>query len=82
MGAEREVGRHFGANLRRARRAADLSQEALGFRAGLHRTEVGLLERGVRGGGYWLLGWGSVVAGGRLLGRPAGLRSLGRFLVS
>lgn len=38
----------FGQNLRRCRRVADLSQEQLGFRAGLHRTEIGLLERGAR----------------------------------
>lgn len=38
----------FGQNLRRCRRVADLSQEQLGLRAGLHRTEIGLLERGAR----------------------------------
>ena len=38
----------FSENLRRARKRADLSQEELGFRASLHRTEVGQLERGVR----------------------------------
>lgn len=38
----------FGQNLRRCRRVADLSQEQLGVRAGLHRTEIGLLERGAR----------------------------------
>ena len=43
-----EVARHFGANLRRVRKQADLSQEEVGFRASLHRTEVGLLERGAR----------------------------------
>lgn len=42
------VGRRFGENLRRCRRAAGLSQEALGERASLHRTEIGLLERGAR----------------------------------
>jgi transcriptional regulator with XRE-family HTH domain len=40
--------RLFAANLRRCRRAAGLSQEALGFRARLHRTEISLLERGER----------------------------------
>lgn len=48
MGDELGVGRRFGENLRRARRQADLSQEELGYRASLHRTEVGLLERGAR----------------------------------
>lgn len=43
-----ELGRHFGENLRSVRRRAGISQEELGFRSGLHRTEVGLLERGAR----------------------------------
>jgi transcriptional regulator with XRE-family HTH domain len=34
--------------VRRKRLAADLSQEALSETAGLHRTYVGLLERGLR----------------------------------
>ena len=34
--------------MRRRRRVAGLSQEQLGIRAGLHRTEIGLLERGAR----------------------------------
>jgi transcriptional regulator with XRE-family HTH domain len=34
--------------LREVREDAGLSQEALGFRAGLHRTEISLLERGDR----------------------------------
>ena len=38
----------FAANLRRHRLAAGLSQEALGFRSHLHRTEISLLERGER----------------------------------
>ncbi len=42
------VADRFGENLRRLRRRADVSQEALGVRASLHRTEVGLLERGAR----------------------------------
>lgn len=42
------VGRRFGRNLRAARMQIGLSQEQLGFRAGLHRTEIGLLERGAR----------------------------------
>jgi transcriptional regulator with XRE-family HTH domain len=43
-----EVARRFGENLRRARRHADLSQEEVGYLASLHRTEIGLLERGAR----------------------------------
>lgn len=42
------VGERFGQNLARQRKRAGLSQEALGERAGLHRTEIGLLERGAR----------------------------------
>lgn len=43
-----KVERQFSANLRACRKRAGLSQEALGFRASLHRTEIGLLERGAR----------------------------------
>jgi len=38
----------FGENLARCRKEAGLSQEQLGLRASLHRTEIGLLERGER----------------------------------
>jgi transcriptional regulator with XRE-family HTH domain len=38
----------FAANLRRARKAAGISQEELAERCELHRTEVSLLERGGR----------------------------------
>lgn len=38
----------FGKNLMTARKAAKISQEDLGFRCGLHRTAVSLLERGKR----------------------------------
>jgi transcriptional regulator with XRE-family HTH domain len=43
-----EVARQFGVNLRRLREAAGVSQEELGLRSELHRTEIGLLERGAR----------------------------------
>ena len=42
------VAQRFGANLVRSRKQAGLSQEQLGLRADLHRTEIGLLERGAR----------------------------------
>lgn len=42
------VAKRFGANLARARGAADLSQEQVSFMAGLHRTEISQLERGLR----------------------------------
>jgi transcriptional regulator with XRE-family HTH domain len=38
----------FALNLRRARTAAGVSQEELGYRCDLHRTEVSLLERAGR----------------------------------
>ena len=38
----------FSINLRKARRKAKISQEELGFRCDLHRTEISLLERGGR----------------------------------
>lgn len=38
----------FAKNLRRAREKAGLSQEALGDRCGLHRTEISFLERAQR----------------------------------
>jgi len=38
----------FARNLRAARQAAGLSQEALGDACDLHRTEISLLERGGR----------------------------------
>lgn len=43
-----DIGRRFGANLNQARRASGLSQERLAGVAGMHRTEIGLLERGRR----------------------------------
>lgn len=47
--AERsDVARRFGDNLRRYRRKAQLSQEEVASLASLHRTEIGLLERGER----------------------------------
>jgi transcriptional regulator with XRE-family HTH domain len=49
MGAERNpFAVQFGKNLQRCREGAGISQEELGFRASLHRTEIGLLERGRR----------------------------------
>ncbi len=43
-----EVAQRFGENLRLLRKGADISQEELGMRCSLHRTEIGLLERGAR----------------------------------
>jgi len=44
----RDCAQRFADNLIRARKRAGLSQEALGARADLHRTAIGLLERGAR----------------------------------
>lgn len=38
----------FAINLRKARQKSEISQEELGFRCDLHRTEISLLERGGR----------------------------------
>jgi transcriptional regulator with XRE-family HTH domain len=38
----------FATNLRKARQKKGISQEELGFRCDLHRTEISLLERGGR----------------------------------
>ncbi len=39
---------HFGQRVRACRTRIGISQEELGLRASLHRTEIGLLERGLR----------------------------------
>lgn len=38
----------FAVNLQRERKKADITQEELGFRCDLHRTEISLLERARR----------------------------------
>jgi len=43
-----EVAEEFGRKLIRSRKRGGISQEELGFLASLHRTEIGMLERGVR----------------------------------
>lgn len=43
-----DCAQRFAENLVRARKRAGLSQEELGARADLHRTAIGLLERGAR----------------------------------
>jgi transcriptional regulator with XRE-family HTH domain len=42
------IAERFAKNLVRCRRRAGFSQEELGFRGDLHRTEIGMLERGLR----------------------------------
>lgn len=48
MASLRPPSARFAANLRRLRGAAGLSQEDVAFRAGIHRTQVSLLEGGKR----------------------------------
>lgn len=43
-----EPRQRFAVNLRKARQKKEISQEELGFRCQLHRTEISLLERGGR----------------------------------
>ena len=40
------VRKKFGRRLREIRRATSLSQEELGFKANIHRTYIGAVERG------------------------------------
>lgn len=42
------VAERFGQNLARLRERAGVTQEEVAWRASLHRTEIGLLERGGR----------------------------------
>jgi transcriptional regulator with XRE-family HTH domain len=42
------IGRRFGKNLASRRRQSDISQVETAERSGLHRTEISLLERGLR----------------------------------
>lgn len=41
-----EYLRKFGSNLKKIRKDKNLSQETLGLEVGLHRTYIGMLERG------------------------------------
>jgi transcriptional regulator with XRE-family HTH domain len=43
-----DIRRQVGLNVQRFRRALDLSQEDLAFEAGIHRTYISGVERGVR----------------------------------
>jgi transcriptional regulator with XRE-family HTH domain len=43
-----EINQAFGIQLREVRRQARLTQDELAHRAGLHRTYISLLERGMR----------------------------------
>lgn len=39
---------HFGLNVQERRKALKITQEELAFRAGLHRTYIGMVERAER----------------------------------
>jgi transcriptional regulator with XRE-family HTH domain len=43
-----DVAARFGENLVRCRVRAEMTQEELAYNSSLHRTEIGLLERGAR----------------------------------
>ncbi|HEX5762287.1 MAG TPA: helix-turn-helix transcriptional regulator [Solirubrobacterales bacterium] len=43
-----DIAARFGQNLLRCRKRVGVSQEELAVRASLHRTQIGLLERGGR----------------------------------
>ncbi|MFT3864492.1 MAG: helix-turn-helix transcriptional regulator [Solirubrobacterales bacterium] len=45
---DRPLAARFATNLRRLRAEADLTQEELAFRAGIHRTQISLMEAGER----------------------------------
>jgi transcriptional regulator with XRE-family HTH domain len=46
--AAAELAKRFGENLVHCRKRAGISQEGLSVRSGLHRNEIGMLERGSR----------------------------------
>jgi len=43
-----DIAKRFGENVASARNRAGISQEELSFIASLHRTEIGMVERGTR----------------------------------
>jgi len=55
QGARREHLSAFGDRVRCLREQAGLTQEALAHKAGLHRAEIGFLERGERDFGLSIL---------------------------
>lgn len=45
MASKKEILIKFGENVRELRKANGLSQEELSFKAGVHRTYIGMIER-------------------------------------
>jgi transcriptional regulator with XRE-family HTH domain len=48
ISAQVDIATRLGENLTRRRKAAGMSQDALGLAADLHRTEISGIERGLR----------------------------------
>jgi transcriptional regulator with XRE-family HTH domain len=46
--SDKTVQKAFGRQIYRLRQRLGISQEELGFKAGVHRNYIGLIERGVR----------------------------------
>ena len=46
MQSKKEILVHFGSKVREYRKLRGLSQEQLAFKANLHRTYIGMIERG------------------------------------
>lgn len=44
--AQQNIRKKFGQKVRQIRKGAKLSQEELGFKANIHRTYIGAIERG------------------------------------
>lgn len=55
MHTSADTARQFGANLRRARERANLTQEDLASTAGMDRSAISLLERGRRSPGLEII---------------------------
>lgn len=73
---DREHVRSFGQRVRQLRQTSGLSQEELPDRAGLHRAEIGFLERGDREFGIsviWRLAAGLEVDPVALVEEPGSL---------
>ena len=48
MKADIQILREFGLRIQQERKKLGMSQEELAFRAGMHRTYIGMLERAAR----------------------------------
>lgn len=48
METDKELIRNFGRRVQQKRKIIGISQEELAYRAGFHRTYIGMIERGER----------------------------------